>query len=127
MSDSSSSRWTTTCLRRSDEAFAKLGLAATTILHQEGQEATGSFKIDEIDDRPPLFARGDEIGAGKCCEMEGERVLRQLEPPRDVARRHAVGSALDEETKDLQPALLRQSAESTDRARYFHVSKIIEV
>ena len=67
------------------------------------------------------------IGAGKCCEMEGERVLRQLEPPRDVARRHAVRSALDEETEDLQPALLRQSAESTDRAMIFPCIKVIEV
>src|SRR6478736_230895 len=59
--------------------------------------------------------------------MEGERVLRQLEPPRDVARRHPAGSALNEKTKDLEPALLRQSAESTNRGRYFHISKVIEI
>ncbi len=55
------------------------------------------------------------MSAGERGDMEGERVLRQLETPRDVPRRHALGSALDEEAKDLQPALLRQSAESTDR------------
>jgi hypothetical protein len=115
MGRSSSSRWTTTGLRRSDQRPTKPGLAATAILHQEGQEAPDSFKIDEINDRPPLFVRGNETGAGKCCEMEGERVLRQLEPPRDVARRHPVGSALDEETEDLKPALLRQRAKRTDR------------
>ena len=60
------SRWTTAGLRRCDKAAAKLRLAATAVLHQEGQEATGSFKIDEIDDRSPLFARGHEIGARKC-------------------------------------------------------------
>jgi hypothetical protein len=67
------------------------------------------------------------MGAGKCGDVEGERVLRELEPPCDVAGGHADGSALHEQAEDLQPALLPQSAESTDRGRYFHVSKFIEI
>jgi len=53
--------------------------------------------------------------ASKRGEMEGERVLRKLEPPRDVAGGHAVWSALHEQTEDLQPALLCQGAQRTGR------------
>ena len=48
--------------------------------------------------------------ASKRGEMEGERVLRELEPPGDVAGSHAGRPALHEETEDLQPALLCQCA-----------------
>ena len=97
----SSSRGTTAGLGGRDQRPAKLGLPATTILHQEGEKVARSLKIDEIDDRAAYFPRGHKTGPGEDAKMEGERVLRQLEPPRDIARRHAVRPALHEQTKDL--------------------------
>ena len=49
--------------------------------------------------------------SSKRGEMEGQRILRQLEQPRDVARGHAVRPALHEQTEDLQPAFLRERAQ----------------
>ena len=55
------------------------------------------------------------MGASKRGEMEREGVLRELEPPRDVAGSHAARSALHKQTDDLQPALLGKRAQRTDR------------
>ena len=59
----------------------------------------------------PSFREATSCARASEREMEGERVLRELEPPRDVACGHAVRSALHEQAEDLQPALLRQRAQ----------------
>ena len=97
-----------------DKRPAKLCLPRTAIFDEEREKAPCAGEVHAIDDRAALFARGYEMRASKRGEMEGERVLRKLEPPRDVAGSHAVRSALHKQTEDLQPALLSQGAQRTD-------------
>src|SRR5665809_90106 len=102
-------------------------LAAAAILEQERQELAGPVQIDRVDDRAALFARGYEPRAGEDGEVGGHGVARHVKLPRDVARRRAGRSCPDEQAEHLEPALLRQGAESTDRSRNFHMSRIIDI
>src|SRR5215471_13698260 len=40
--------------------------------------------------RAAIFAKAHEASAGEDADVKGERVLRQFEPSRDVARCHAL-------------------------------------
>ena len=75
----------------------------------------------------PSLRDANELRAGEDGDMEGQGVVRQLEPPRDVAGRHAVWPALHEQAKDIEAAFLRERAQRANSVRYFHVSRHMEI
>jgi hypothetical protein len=84
------SRWAAAGLYACDQGSAKLAVAAAAIHDKKGWQSARPLKIDEINDRAAIFAKGHEASAGKDADVKGERVLRQFEPSRDVARCHAL-------------------------------------
>ena len=84
------SRWAAAGLYGCDQGSAKLAVAAAAIHDEKGEQSVRPLKIDEINDRAAIFAKGHEASAGEDADAKGERVLRQFEPSRDVARCHAL-------------------------------------
>ena len=110
-----------------DQGPAKLRLAVAAILHQEGQKLARAFKIDGIDDRAAVFARGQRASARERAAIWNDRVLcgsssaRAMSPAAMPSR-----PAANEQAEDLEAALLRQRAEGADGVRCFHVSRHME-
>jgi len=59
--------------------------------------------------------------------MKRQRIGREVELFRDLAGGHTVRSGLNQQTENIEAVILRESGQSHDGIRRFHISTNIEI
>lgn len=74
-----------------------------------------------------MALRGQQTGTGQGGEMGRDRVLRDIEVPRDVSGGQAVRFVAHQQAEDLQSRGLRQGAQSSEGGFCIHISLFVDI
>ena len=110
-----------------DQRRAQLRPAAAAILDEEARQSPDSFELGAVDDGAALPLGIDQPGAGQDGEMRRHRVVGNVHAARDLARRQAIGLALHQEPKHIQPCRLGERRESEDSPICVHMSRLLDI
>jgi hypothetical protein len=105
----------------------KLWLAGAALFGEEADQRVHGVVARRVDHRAAVAAHGHKTGLAQPVEMKREGVGRQAERRRDLARRKAVRSRLDQQPVGVEPIFLREGRKGIDDGGLFHISRIIEM
>lgn len=100
---------------------------AAAILNEEGGQSAYGGETGTVDDGTALALRLDQPGARQHGEMGGHGVMRHGGPPRDLARRQALGFVRDQQPEHVETRRLGEGGKSQQGLFLFHMSTLVDI
>jgi hypothetical protein len=100
---------------------------AAAILQEIGDEGIHGRVVRAVDQGPVPPLLKDQPSSPQLGQVEGQRAVGHAESVGDRASGHAGVAGLDEQTKQIQPMLLRKSAQGCDSVGRLHGRDLISM
>ena len=105
---------------------AQFRLAVAAVLEQEQDQAANRAKLDPADHAAAMPLDRDEACPYQDCQMGGEGVVRDIEPPGDLASRQAVWLLRYQQPDGLKPRGLGKGRKDINGKVLSHMSGRID-
>jgi hypothetical protein len=102
-------------------------VTTTAIAGKEIDQVTHGVKIRRIEDVPAIAPGRNQAGVSQAAGVKIQFRGLEFQPGSDIARGHAAGSGLDQQSVDGQPGVMAQCGEGFNGSCLFHISIIIEI